>query len=524
MMHRIEVLRSPKKCAVLGALASVGCLAWVNRNFAAAATDVPPDNAGPWKVVAASWLGGPGDDEIVAAAIAPSGEIVLAGNSARLDWTGDTTTVLGQDSEPQNVAPPIDPKKAAGWHDPNTFGFIATISPDGTKPLHLTRFGRGAAEIRGMKLDGKASIVLFGNVTGGIKHAGIDGGGTFLARLTPDGLNVEHAAFQSGLTGFDVDKNGDMLGISSGHLLRWDPDGTQKWDVTYPSHGSNRPGGVGVSVKTGVAVVVGYGMTKTGREPFKDPYAHAFDRDGKLIWSLWNPDPKREQDAKYGGNGLMADTTGRGVGTDAAGNFYLTLYADGGNSVCTRDPLDPDKPLDTTVFDGVFQKSAGYGFHGASKTSVTFRADPLSGKLEKGTWMCAWPSPQHANGLGIEAITADDQGNMLIAGDSATGCPTKQPWYVAPEGGYIGGGFLAILTKNFQMQQCGYFPGSTIKCVAQRGNAIVIAGSAVAGNTARGKGQPDRPYPVPISHAAQATFGGGARDGYFVILKGPSPH
>ena len=50
--------------------------------------------------------------------------------------------------------------------------------------------------------------------------------------------------------------------------------------------------------------------------------------------------------------------------------------------------------------DGVFQPGPGYGFKGASKTSVLFRVDPVTGNLEKGTWMCAWLDRGHANGKG----------------------------------------------------------------------------------------------------------------------------
>ena len=110
--------------------------------------------------------------------------------------------------------------------------------------------------------------------------------------------------------------------------------------------------------------------------------------------------------------------------------------------------------------------------------SVIFRIDARKGTLEKGTWMCAWLDRAHANGLGIDAATSDEKGRQFLIGNSAFGCPTKDPWYVCKEGGYQGGGFLAVMSPDFKMLQCGYFPAVGITCVNARGGYVVIAGNA----------------------------------------------
>src|SRR5205807_5913204 len=135
----------------------------------------------------------------------------------------------------------------------------------------------------------------------------------------------------------------------------------------------------------------------------------------------------------------------------ADGKIYFVLYADGGNTVCTRDPADVDLPLDKNVFAGAFQPGPGHGFKGASKTSVIFRIDAQKGRLEKGTWLCAWISKARANSLSIDAAASDEKGRHFLVGNSAFGCPTKQPWYLCKEGGYQGGGYLAIMDPAFQM-------------------------------------------------------------------------
>ena len=477
-----------------------------------------PDNSGPVKVLAASLLGGDFSDEIVSAAIAPDKSIVLAGNAVDLKAPGGKEIVNEAKGAVPKVEPPTDPKKAKDWRHPGTFGFVLRLDMDGKTVKSFLRFGHGAAVVRKMLLDGKRSIYILAENTGSSEA------GMFVANLGPDGQKLLSTTPIPDAKDFGIDSNGDFVVLvqppkSGPKMVRYSPDGkTQKWTATWRSYGDNRPGGITVDPKTGTAVVVGYGMTKTGHEPYKDPYAYGFDREGKQVWMLWNPDPKRECGAQYGGNGLMADTTGHAASFGTDGKVFLMLFADGGNTVCTRDPNDPDKPAPKELFDGVYQKGAGYGFKGASKTSVIFRVDAAGGALEKGTWMCAWLTRARANGLAIDAAAGDEKGNVYVVGGSASGCPTQSPWYEAVEGGYKGGGYLAVFDKGFKMVQCGYFPQSSIACVACGEGQVVIGGSAKKEAVVK-EGVAGTVDAVRVYNAMQGAFGGGDRDAYFVVLK-----
>ena len=386
--------------------------------------------------------------------------------------------------------------------------------------LSYTRFGHGMATIRKLRLDDKGNIFVLGNA---VKDLDLSTGaattGTFVAGLTPDGSKVTQHISHGNVLDFGLDGNGEVVVLTKAKMTRYAADGkTQKWTVSWKAHGDNRPGAMTVSPDTGVAAVTGYGMTHTGKEPYKDPYGYGFDRDGKPLWSLWNPDPKREKDVKFSTpefktNGLMADTSGHAAAFGAEGKIYFMLYADGGNTVCNRDPADPDRPLDKNVFAGVFQNTPGYGFKGASKTSVIFRIDAHKGTLEKGTWLCAWISKARANGLSIDAAASDEKGQQFLVGNSAFGCPTKEPWYVCKDGGYQGGGYLAIMDTKFQMVQCGYFPVSQITSVSARGGYAVIAGNVRQYEDAEAK------LEARVHRPLQKDFGGGTKDGYFAVFK-----
>ncbi len=488
----------------------------------APAASAEPNNAGLAKLVSASWIGGPGNDQIAGVAIDLAGDPILAMNATELNLKNLRPVVL---SRANGVAPPDKKggKQDKGALDPNAIGQLVTLSPDGQKVLNVSTIP--GATLLQIKLGVKGHIYVLGNSPGGVRIGNASGQGRFVACLTPDGKQVNGAVFVDGASDFAVDDNGDVVMLAGAKLFRFSADGKEIWTATWSAHGGNRPGAIAMNPKTGVTAVVGYGMTNTGKEPWKDPYAHGIDRDGKVIWSLWNPDPKLEKGAQFGGNGLMADTTGHAAATDAAGRVYLMLYADGGNSVCSRDPSDPGKPLDKSVFAEAHQKGAGYGFKGASQTSVIFRINSETGALERGTWISSWLTPARANAFRIEAADGDGKDLQIVAGNSGAGCPTKDSWYVAPEGGYRGGATLAIFDGDFASKQFGYIPGAGFSCVAYRNGLIVAAGSAKAENEASDPAKPDAEkikYPVPTYNAVQPTFGGGEKDGYVAIFRIPA--
>jgi hypothetical protein len=72
------------------------------------------------------------------------------------------------------------------------------------------------------------------------------------------------------------------------------------------------------------------------------------------------------------------------------------------------------------------------------------------------------------------------------------------------------------------MVQSGYFPGSSIHCVATRDGVVVIAGNAVDKVKSSDKAVPGSPeivYDVPAFKPVQPSFGGGKQDGYFAVFK-----
>lgn len=476
-------------------------------------SEAQPDNSGPLKLVTASLLGGGFDDAVAAAGFARDGSILLAGNAVDYRPRGIPENLWSPRGALSAAEQPAGTRR---WKHPGSYGFLLRLTPDGRTPLSFSRFGFGDALLRGMRTDARGGIYLLGEAPADTRLGGVYGRGTFVAALSPDGKRLTRVLFQPDIVDFGIDGNGDWVLLSGPGLARYTPDGrTRRWMATWPFFGRNRPGALAIQPATGITTVVGYGMAHTGREPYKDPYAYGFDRDGREIWGLWNPDPHREITIRLGGNGLMADTAGHVAAAAPNGRFLLSLIADGANTVCARDPINPDQPLDPAVTEGVFQKTPGYGFRGASRTSVLFRVDPRTGRLEKGTWFCAWLNRGHANSLGIDEVAGAENGDCWAVGTSAARCPTAQPWFTAPEGSYPGGGYLAYFDAGFHLRQCGYFANTAMRCVAQRNGVVVIGGETVPSFAREGRAAPDR---TPVFHPLQREPGGG-RDGFFAVFR-----
>jgi hypothetical protein len=459
-------------------------------------------NDGPLLVKAASFVGGTGEDELVAAAVLADGSILLAGNAEEgMSLPGVKPTLISNDEGATN-------------------GFLLKLSSDGTKPEKLLVMA--GVKIKDMKTNAAGNVAVLIDAEARVTIAGKTDSGTGIVGVNLKAGRAVGAVFVDKIEDFEFDANDDILILAGKRIYRYSGEGKERWNVTWKTHGDNRPGGIGLDARTGTVAVVGYGMTHTGKEPWKNPFAYAFDRGGNPMWGLWNPEPGRQVAKEFGGNGLMADTVGVDCGTSVSGDFYLLLRADGGNTVTTRDPLDPDKPLDEQVFKDVFQKTTGYGFKGASQTSVIFRVDVRTGALERGTFMSAWISPQRANSLFMVNAVGDEKGNVYLVGNSASGCPTHLPWFDFVEGGYQGGGFLAVLGREFTMEQCGYFSNTKLAGVARGKNGtVVVVGdakfSSLEGLEASREGVTD--VLTPTLNAIQPVHAGGERDGWFAVFK-----
>ena len=407
--------------------------------------EAEPAADGPLTVISASLLGGKGDEEVKAIAVLADGTVLAGGSCA------------GSFVVPGNKVTPSGTTK-------DSQGFLATFGPDG----RLRSLGFTAQAIVALQVGPQDRIYM--RDAASVITIMDPAKGKTLASFSVDKADQPKIA---------IDSDGRVLAIAGKQLVRFDANGKKLWAVTPPAYGDNRPRACAVDQKSGIAVVVGYGMTHTGHEPWKDPYAHGYDRSGKLLWTLWNNPPKDQADGKYGGTGLMADGTAHAVCATGDGRFMITVVHDGGNAVTMRDPSDARKPIGQEVFSGSFQDGPGWGMKGAINTSVCFRVEAQKGTIEKGTWMCAWiENHARANTLRMENCASDSKGTTYVVGASAAGLPLAKPWFSPRPDEYTGGGFLAVFDNKMALMQSGPWNPGDINAVATNGGIVAIGGHA----------------------------------------------
>jgi hypothetical protein len=372
------------------------------------------------------------------------------------------------------------------------------MSADGSRVMSFSRFPRGTAMIGGLKINRAGNAYILGRAQPGTALPGAVENGEdresgvrcFVARLSADLIAIERTFYVAKAADFDVAPDGGVAVVGT-WAYRYAPDGRELWRSRVPAHGNSRPQAVAFD-PTGTRVLVsGYGMTHTGKEPYKDPYLHAMVGAGDPAWTLWNPDPKDQKSEKFGGTGLMADTTIDLIAPAADGSIFVVASADGGNSVCTRDPQNPRNPIAARVYGDkkagireTWQSGPGYGMKGAIQTCVLLRVDPAAPEVQRGTWLCSWmpfSGPRkRANSLFVRAV-AEDAGMVFVSGASACYPPYKDPWLAPADGTagwYGGGGFLCIFDHDLQLVQAGAFFGSigSLDACSARDGVVVVAG------------------------------------------------
>jgi RNA polymerase sigma factor (sigma-70 family) len=447
---------------------------------------------GPARLLALSRLGGTEDDAIIGVAIAPDWTLLVAGNAGDLAVPAQAETELGMSPA---SGPPRHPS-ANGSR-----GFIARLAADGRSLLGITRIPLGVTLSR-LRTDPRGDLLVAGSNAAGADLGGGPGSGGFIAKLSADARRLMWILYQDGIVDYAADANGDLLVLNAAQLIRYDSaTGHQRWQAAWTSHGPDHPGALAVDGHSGIAVVAGCSEASTGDEVFKQPYAHAFDRDGAASWTLWDADPVTLR-SRPPGLHLNADGWAARL-ISGGGVLSLAMVSSGGNTVLAHDPRDPLHDHAAGIVAAVHQASPGYGFSGATPVSTLVRVDPVRGTVLRQTWITAWKSPAQASAWALADACADG-GLICAVGESASGGPARAPWYATAAGGPAGGS-IALFDEGLGLLQAGTFPQAHWTCAAMRGSTLIVAGDVATG------------APAPTVHAIQDAPGGG-RDGYVAVF------
>ena len=504
--------------------------------------------AEPVRVLSAGLLGGAGTEWLAGGGFQTDGTIVLAGVTlGPVLELGVKETVLGKDAAvtPPEQTPKKDKKgnpevdkegkpklEQFGWNHENATAFIARMSGDLKTIKSVTRFAWKSGGLTGAVVDAAGNIFITGPATDAFTSMAGDvqelaapvedskrSGCThsYIARLTPDAAKivwVRHVKGASDAPALSLDAAG-RLHFRGPDFRVLDATGKQLSAMPIPGGAG---GFASVNPVDGTIARGGEHHWPTGREPWRCPTLNIHKPDGALLYQLYD----------WGGPlvglnnlRLVSDTAIRGVTYDLQGNLLFHAWSDGGNSVALREPMD--------IRASAKMNGLGFSAWGAGVLSLAYvvKVDTKTWKVIGGTpWMAYMKDKNKPNSARIHTLASAVDGSMCFAGGSSHGLIQTGN---AIGGGEPGGEFVAVLNSDASalrfssaMPACGQTIVDDSSADHARwgivsgkldGKPVVLfLGSAAEKNDGYDQSQP------PSINARQPKFGGGATDGYALLL------
>jgi hypothetical protein len=494
------------------------------------------------RLVAATYFGGSGDEEFIAARTLPDGSIAAFGNSWGPDFPG-TPVILGKGEHRGLKATASDPKGKITLRpdNPDIAGMVVLYSPDLSAIKKSFRFDWGVASLSAATLtaDGKG-FLLAGRSTqafralagkgshweglppapeapagkkraptelGPYEYEGVSvTGDVFLARMSAEG-RLEWSWIWEGRRHPPDQVWTDLAGNVYLDLAGWikiSPDGENLKKISTIG-GGGQAHWLGVDPADGSAFFGGDRNTHTGKEPWRQPYLYKVDPQGEKLWKIWEWPSKALRDGTTEGlQGLVADSSARAMDVGPGGDLYVGCWSDGGNSVLTRQPTDATKGVSEAPF-----RFDGSGMKGANSLAHVLRID---GKTLEARWHALWVSyfpanfgdPKKAgspNGARIRQLRVCPNGAVAIAGSAASVLvQTPGAFYSYPgDGRGYGGDCVVVFDPEFStLLFSSYLPGCENASICPTAKGLVVV--------SRSKGQDGEKEPTksPAVNAIQA--------------------
>lgn len=395
---------------------------------------VPTNNL---PVLAATYLGGAGADNLAAVDVAPNGEVVAGGVLPGVTLGATPTTLLGGGN-----------------------GAVVRLSSDGRRVVSVTRIG---ATVTDLEVDAAGRIA----VCGAFGVALLDGSaGAALWSATPG--SVSRCA---------VGGNGTVAALVGNAVFVYGADGAilGNWTVGGNAHND-------LAVDSGTQSVIVTGYTQTSAD-LQVAFVRSWGYNGGARWTSYG-----FSDAAVKAQNILADTRGERVAIGRDGKLYFAGSINGGTgaSIFARDPknvalrLGSDRNVQTDSYNTATNT-------GSIKMTWFGRYNPATGDLERGSSLLTRLSSGRGNSITPRAIAADESGNVLLAGDTACCLPSREARQIGgvAVGPYSGGeAYLAVLRSDFRERLVWTpFAGSSGAGGSPAAGVAVRGGTAALGIT-----------------------------------------
>lgn len=496
------------------------------------------------KTIFATYFGSESPEEFVTAVGMEDDSIIACGNAWGPNFPATPVVkVLGQGqhsgkealSKDKNGHPTVDD------HSPDRSGMMVTYSSDCKKILQVIRFDWGVASITTAKVNGKGLVI--GGVCGPKFASFVAGVGMKETIPFEEKIEVKSAKPSRGsktprgplsdvyVAGMNADgtaqwvivfeKNGDppdeifadskgRLWFDAKGLRRIESNGTK---VTLFNPRTSVGGNVrwlGVHPDGEAAYYGGDRNTKTGAEPYRQPYLYKLDASDKKLYTLWEPNPK-EVGSLPGAANLQSDSSPRAMTFLEDGRMLIAGWSDGGNTVFAHQALDYKLPVSSMGMG-----MSVWGMKNAnSVANLMLIGDKTQKTVAYTNWMAYIPDwfsePKYRNApnfTNVQAIHLTSANLPIFCGAAATGL-IQSPgcyWLDPKDGEKYSGQYVAVFSTNLNNAYfSSYLPGYQETAISSRKKDVLIVGRSM-GSDFRPKGPVT---PSPTVNAIQAKFGGG---------------
>jgi ribosomal protein S5 len=404
------------------------------------------------QVNSASYLGGTGDDTAVAVEIAPNNTVLVAGT--------------------------IDNR-----------GQISRLDATGQTVLATYTVGSTVTDMD------------VNRVTGNITAVGNDG----VTTLNPDGTVVWTAALTGPTTRrVAVAADGAIAVLETNQsynnkITVFSASGTQLGSFTL--NGDKSVEDIAIDSNSGSVFLAGY---RQAASDLQLPLFRSYDYAGSLKWSNYEFSALEAKNA-----GDTADTRGLRVTMGRDGMLYYAGSLDGGTTVYRRNPRDISQNAAHNVnidnYTNTSNTSAGkYGYFG--------RFNPATGQALKGQYVVNRLSSGKGNSFNVNAIAADESGQVFIGGSAAYAVPNREALKInnTAAGNYtMGEGAVIAVSADFSSRELVAVWSGTGTVAASGVNGVAAAaGLRAIASTTSGS--------MVTVNAVQSTLAGG-NDAYFSV-------
>ncbi|MCC5850519.1 MAG: hypothetical protein JJU29_20725 [Verrucomicrobia bacterium] len=497
--------------------------------------------------VAATFLGGEGDEHFSHGGFFPDGRIYAAGMFHDLSFLANVSPrVIGRDTNASDY-PPVHGTDRRGREQisyPASAPVIFVFSEDLSAVEEVIRLPWASGQLADVQVgnDGALYVALrerqaFESLAG---HVGevtvVENPGhvaqarqraearaeelrlaedALLFRLSPNLRNVDWAVrFQHAGIGF-TRLQSDRLVVQRGRDVYFveGPTGDVRQGPNV-EHGRSHSGMV-VDPRDGSFYFGGEYHSGTGLEPWRCPFLRKFDPEGHPVWSAydWTGPIVGVQFFR-----LVSDSAVNDVIADNSGRLLLRGWSDGGNSVFTRQPYDLRKPARVG--------GTASSIWGASVLSVSYLIQMDADSMEVSgvtRFLSYLPTSNTPNSISLRAYHQMENGQVAIFGHSAFGLIETQdswfdPWYVQYRTNRHalarGGPFFALYAEGLQTLRIStILPGARAIDFAAKDDKLLLFGSAEPQNNSYGD-----ETPAMTLNAVQSEFGGGRQDAYLLLV------